>query len=197
MMEVAANSRAARKEARLRRLVTAALEEFAERGYHLTSVDDIVARARASKTTFYEFFASKEDCVRHLLEYEADALMQAVTQAAAAGTDSGDRVRRGIRGFVTACDRDRSLARLLLVESVGLSDEVEAARRAVQGRFHKLVSEEARRSAARGTLAPEVDPDLFGWAVVGAVSEATAHLLAEQPGDPERLIAGLCRIFAP
>lgn len=188
----------ARREARLRRLVDAALAEFATRGYHETSVDHIVARARASKTTFYEFFSSKEDCVRNLLQGEAASLMQAVSAAAATGQDSADRVRRGIRAFIEGCDADRPLARLLLVESVGLSAEVEAARHEVQGRFQRLVAEEAHRSAARGTFPSGVDPEVFGWAVVGAVSEAAAHhLAAREAGDAETLIASLCRIFAP
>jgi len=44
-----------------RRLVRAAIEEFAARGYYHTSVEDIVRKARTSRTAFYAFFDNRED----------------------------------------------------------------------------------------------------------------------------------------
>ena len=46
-----------------RRLVRAAIEEFAARGYHHTSVEDIVRSARTSRTAFYAFFDNREDAM--------------------------------------------------------------------------------------------------------------------------------------
>ena len=43
-----------------RRLVRAAINEFAARGYHRTSVEDIVRSARTSRTAFYAFFDNRE-----------------------------------------------------------------------------------------------------------------------------------------
>ncbi|TMD03099.1 MAG: helix-turn-helix transcriptional regulator, partial [Chloroflexi bacterium] len=48
---------------------------FAARGYHDTSVDDIVARARMSKSAFYEQFESKEHCFREVLAQEGGDLI--------------------------------------------------------------------------------------------------------------------------
>jgi len=93
-------TRQERKEARRRRLLSAALLIMSERGYNDTSVDQVVAQARTSKTTFYEFFDSKEDCVRDLLAREGGSLIHAVTSAAAQGADHRDRMRRGITAFV-------------------------------------------------------------------------------------------------
>src|SRR5579885_2476505 len=92
-----------RREARRRRLLEAALPLFTEVGYHDTSVDDVVAEARTSKSAFYEYFESKEDCFRVLLEQEGGELIAAVNVAAAAGIDRRDRMRRGIHAFVAAC----------------------------------------------------------------------------------------------
>src|SRR5947207_244814 len=58
----------ARKEARLKlrrmRLLGAALDLFAERGYEETSVGAIVARARMSKSALYEHVKTKEHWCR-------------------------------------------------------------------------------------------------------------------------------------
>ncbi|MDQ6692554.1 MAG: TetR/AcrR family transcriptional regulator [Candidatus Dormibacteraeota bacterium] len=188
----------ARSQERRRRLLAAALEILAERGYNETSVDQVVAQARTSKTAFYEFFDSKEDCVRDLLETEGGALIHRVTSAAAQGVGHRDRMRRGIRAFVTACGEQRALARVLLVESVGISQRIESVRQELQGRFAAVVEDEVRRAGAdHDPFYAAMDPVVFGRAVVGAVNDATAHLLKGSGENRDALADGLCRIFAP
>ena len=197
-MAVPLATRQERKEARRRRLLAAALLILSERGYNETSVDQVVAQARTSKSTFYEFFDSKEDCLRDLLAREGGTLIHTVTSAAAQGAGHRDRMRRGISAFVRACAAQRELAQVLLVESVGISERIEAVREELQGRFAGVVEEEARRAAADADpFYAAVDPVVFGRAVVGAVSEATGHFLGRPGADPEALADGLCRIFAP
>lgn len=186
-----------RREARRRRIVDAALEEFSRRGFNDTSVDNIVARARASKTTFYEFFESKEDCVRVLIEREGGALINRVVATAAEGRGARDHIRRGIRAFITACHDHRALARVLLIEAVGVSGEVELARRDISARFSHVVEEEVRHAQARDPFYATVDPEVFGWAVVGAVHEAAIHYLAGAADDPIDFAERLCQVFAP
>ena len=96
----AVDPREARRAQRRPRLTQAALAIFAARGYHETSVDSIVARARMSKSAFYEQFDSKEQCFREVLAQEGGELIHAVIGAAAGGNDHRDRMRRGIRAFV-------------------------------------------------------------------------------------------------
>jgi AcrR family transcriptional regulator len=56
-----------------RRILDAALEGFAERGYHRCSIDTITGIAGCSRVSFYQYFESKEDLFRHLaLEVTAE-----------------------------------------------------------------------------------------------------------------------------
>ncbi len=48
------------------RILDAALRAFGEQGYHACSIDAITKRARCSRVSFYQYFASKEDVFRHL-----------------------------------------------------------------------------------------------------------------------------------
>ena len=190
--------RQARLEQRRRRLLQAALGLFAEQGFHPTSVEDVVGVARMSKSAFYEFFQSKEDCFCALLDQEGGAVIQEVVQAAAQGGDHRDRMRRGIRGFVGACSSSEAAARMMVVESVGLTPRVEQLRRSLQNRFAGMVADAVRRAAADGdAFYAAVDPDVFARAVVGAVNEAVGHHLAEGGGDAAAVADDLCRIFAP
>jgi|SRR5438270_7234311 len=189
--------RDARIEKRRRRIAEAALSLFAGRGYSVTSVDDVVTRARVSKSAFYEFWGSKEDCFRDVLEQEGGALMHEVLAAAATGHDHHERLRLGISRFVRSCFQRPDVARLLVVESVGLSTGVEAVRHSLQARFADAVAEEVRHALTHDSFFADKDPAVFGRAVVGAVSDAVGYYLTHPGVDADSLAASLCRIFAP
>jgi AcrR family transcriptional regulator len=191
----------ARREARLERrrlrLLRAALALFAARGYEQTSVGDIVASARMSKSGFYELFESKEQCFIETLSQEGGALIHAVVAAAAGGHDHRDRMRRGIRAFVLECYAQSAVARLMIVESVGLSAAVDEVRHQVQGRFARMVADEVRLAVSDDAFYAEHDPQVFGRAVVGAVNDAVGYFLTHPGADAESLAESLSRIFAP
>jgi len=189
--------RDARIEKRRRRIADAALALFARGGFTVTSVDDIVTRARVSKSAFYEFFESKEHCFRELLDQEGGALIRDVLANAATGHDHHERLRLGITRFVRSCFERSDVARLLIVESVGLSEGVEAVRHQLQARFADAVAEEVRHAMTHDEFYADKDPAVFGRAVVGAVSDAVGYYLTHPGVDADSLAASLCRIFAP
>jgi len=190
-----------RRDARLvrrrRRISDAALVLFATRGYNATSVEEIVERAKMSKSAFYEFFTSKEDCFRELLAEQGGALIHDVLVSAATGHNHHERLRLGITTFVRSCFEQSSVARLLIVESVGLSEAVDEVRHELQGRFADAVGEEVRHAMLHDPFYADKDPRVFGRAVVGAVSDAVGYYLTHPGMDAESLAGSLCRIFAP
>ena len=188
--------REARLEKRRGRIVSAALVLFASGGYTVTSVDEIVARARVSKSAFYEFFESKEHCFREVLADEGGALMHDVLADAASGHNHHERLRLGITRFVQSSFERSDVARLLIVESVGLSPGVERVRHELQARFADSVAEEVRH-AGHDPFYADKDPAVFGRAVVGAVSDTVGYYLTHPGVDADSLADGLCRIFAP
>jgi AcrR family transcriptional regulator len=189
--------RDARVERRRQRIAEAALTLFAGRGYTVTSVDEIVTRARVSKSAFYEFFESKEHCFRELLAEEGGALIRDVLADAGSGHSHHERLRLGISRFVRSCFERSDVARLLIVESVGLSAGVEALRRELQAQFADAVAEEVRHAMGHDAFYADKDPVVFGRAVAGAVSDAVGYFLTHPGADADSLAASLCRIFAP
>jgi AcrR family transcriptional regulator len=189
--------REARVDKRRQRVADAALYLFATRGYNVTSVEEIVARAKASKSAFYEFFTSKEHCFRELLTQEGGALIHEVLAAAAAGHNHRERLRLGISRLVHSCFERSSVARLLIVESVGLSAAVDEVRHELQGRFADAVAEEVRHAMLHDPFYADKDPQVFGRAVVGAVNDTVAYFLTHPGIEAEALAASLCGIFAP
>ena len=187
----------ARLESRRRRIANAALTLFANRGYNAASVEEIVAHAKMSKSAFYEFFTSKEHCFRELLSDEGGSLIHETLAAAATGHDHHERLRLGITTFVRSCFDQASVARLLIVESVGLSEAVDEVRQELQDRFADAVAEEVRHARPHDPFYADKDPQVFGRAVVGAVNDSVGYFLTHPDAHPEALAESLCKIFAP
>ncbi len=57
-----------KKTRRRKEIVQAAWELFGEKGFDATTIDDMTERAGLSHGTFYLYFSSKEDILRHLGE---------------------------------------------------------------------------------------------------------------------------------
>lgn len=74
--------RSSRREATRRRLLSAAEEVFAERGFHGASVEDICERAQFTRGAFYSNFASKDELVLELFHQHVARVRVAVAEAA-------------------------------------------------------------------------------------------------------------------
>ncbi|MBV8734066.1 MAG: TetR/AcrR family transcriptional regulator, partial [Solirubrobacterales bacterium] len=110
------------------RLLQAAAEEFASRGYARASSESISRRAGMSKATFYEHFANKEDCIIALFDRAAEVVGKAMLEAAqAAGGDAAQRMRAATRALLRAVAEHPEFAQTLLIEIIGAGPE--AARR--------------------------------------------------------------------
>jgi AcrR family transcriptional regulator len=72
-------SRAQRKEMTRELLLDAAIDVFAEKGYHGASLDDVADAAGFTKGAVYSNFTRKSDLFRALLERESERYDQALT----------------------------------------------------------------------------------------------------------------------
>jgi hypothetical protein len=89
------------------------------------------------------------------------------------------------------------VARVLIVESVGLSAAVDEVRHELQSRFADAVAEEVRHAMGHDPFYADKDPLVFGRAVVGAVNDTVGYFLTHPGADAEALAKSLCLIFAP
>ncbi len=114
------------------RILLAARDVFAGRGYAGAGIEEIVARARVSRTTFYAFFQNKEDCLLGVFELGLDrvgrAVVQAVADAGALNLAPAERVRAEVHAVAGALAADPAMARILLIEIVGATPAAEEAR---------------------------------------------------------------------
>ena len=115
------------------RILQAAEQEFAARGYHSTSMDDIAAAAGISKPVLYDHFASKLDLYTQLTEAIRDELTGRGAAAMAGDAPPGERIRTAVDAFFTFVEERPSAARVLLFTPVGEPELVDAAREVQAG----------------------------------------------------------------
>ena len=66
-------------------IVDVALQLFAERGFHGTVVEDIARSVGISRATLYQYFASKEELFRELVEESGSAQLRVMRRLARLG----------------------------------------------------------------------------------------------------------------
>jgi AcrR family transcriptional regulator len=84
---------------RRERILAAAEEIFADRGYHGASLDEIAKASGTSKALIYEHFDSKRELHDTLLTEHAGELFRRFASIAAGGTRGEDRLRAGVDAF--------------------------------------------------------------------------------------------------
>lgn len=115
--EVSGSEISSSKEYRRRSAVMrAGLEVFTEKGFHLTSMDDIAERAGVSKPILYQHFSSKHELYLGILDERVEAIVQQVRGAIEAASTNKTRLEAAISCYFTLVD-DADLGYRLIFES--------------------------------------------------------------------------------
>ncbi len=159
------------------RLLSAAMDVFAARGYHGTVVDDIVAASGTSKGAFYHYFPSKQGIFLTLLDQLAE--MVETTVEAAIGHEQGAlaKVEAALRVVLEVVSSQRDLARILLIEAAALGPAFEQSRLGIHRQFAALIRRHLDRAVAEGAIPPqETQTPATVW--IGAINEVITQQLA-------------------
>jgi AcrR family transcriptional regulator len=100
------------------RIVAGLAEEVSEKGYRAVTVADIVKRAGIARNTFYDNFASKEDCFLAAQQYAMSAALEQVVGAAGEIGQWPRRVEAGLAAFLRFVVEEPALARTCMVEAL-------------------------------------------------------------------------------
>jgi AcrR family transcriptional regulator len=165
------------------RIIDAMIESCAEKTYAATTITDIVARARISRTTFYKQFDDKRSCFDSTI---ADCIEQLQKAAGASHSDAdspGDAARKAAGAVLEAMAARPGLAQLLTGDALAVDPKaVDRYRKATIPALEALWSKEGGKAEKRG------DPHLaFGQAQVLILNKIAS-------GETERLPAILPEI---
>jgi AcrR family transcriptional regulator len=182
------------------RLVRAAINEFSKRGYHRTSVEDIVRSAHTSRTAFYAFFDNREAAMYSALQESLRGLLDAVRKDLRSARPDQSRIEIGVTAFVGYLVSDPAAARILLLEGIGTSPEVNALRARVRNQVSSVVTDIWEAYDPEAAASPEAAAVAVG--VFGLLLESMLHLvendrLDEAPAHVPALVSAVERMLAP
>ena len=118
---------------RRQRILDAAVEAFAARGYEAASMSEIAASAGITKPVLYDHFASKRRLFVELMETIRDELVGRGARAMGTDLPLEARFRAAVTAFFTYVEAHPAAARVLLVTPRGDPELVDAARRVQDG----------------------------------------------------------------
>jgi AcrR family transcriptional regulator len=171
---------AARKEARRKLILDAATCLFGSSGYHAATVPMIVAEAHSSIGSFYAHFRNKEDVFAAVLEELGERVSELIHQARASEPDPRLGIRCAVESVFLHLAQNPLEARILIVESSGLSPALEELRRELIRRHTSLILE---IMASRPDAFCQMNPVIAARCLVGAVFESLYSWLEQNPID--------------
>ncbi len=164
---------------------------FAERGFHPTSVSDIVGAIGVGKGVFYWYFQSKDELLSELLKSGHHELRKRQQQAIGDEPDPLRRIERGIAAslawfaehrdyfsIIQSAATDETFAPVLhRNEEIGLSD----------------TARHLKEAMADGRIADQ-DPDMLARAIHGVIGRLTRDYVIERNEDVD-VVAELAQSF--
>lgn len=172
----------ARPETR-ERILEAAAEVFAEKGYYAAAVDDIVKVSNTSKGSFYNFFPSKQAIFLALIDRLDARVVERIEKAIAQERGALRKVDAALRAFLDDFARHRRLARILLIEAAGLGHAFNERLFTTHTRFARLIQKHLQHAVDEGSI-PSIDTELAAFAWLGAVNEVVLRWLYTGEPDP-------------
>ncbi|SDB95664.1 DNA-binding transcriptional regulator, AcrR family [Raineyella antarctica] len=182
------DGRTARRLATRERLLDAALELFAERGYSATSMDDVADRAGVSKGTVFYNFGSKQALGLAVVQ-QAAARISAVADQARTPYAGWEALNATILAMLRAFDADPATCQVLFTELFRAerpwSDQLPAARATLVAPVATVIAEvhAERATAGRTTATPDAAQfEMIAVAVVGALVFSALDRATFHPG---------------
>lgn len=167
-----------------RRLIDAALAEFADHGLDGARIDGIVRRAGVSKQLFYYYFESKAEIYELALETMAEWSISRILDQDLAGMDAEDALRHFFRSIFDQYIEMPVLIRFTIDEDhhAGAHISTRNKLRSMTPTLVGIVSGLLTRGEAAGVFRPAVDAEFFYTATLlmlrGCfVSSCTAALM--------------------
>jgi AcrR family transcriptional regulator len=160
-----------RKDARPQELLAAALEQFVERGYAATRLEDVAKRAGVSKGTLYLYFANKEELFKAVVRDNIVATIgQAEQDAATFDGPSGELLGALLmKWWEEICATPLGgITKLMLAEGNNFPELAQFYNHEVVARGSSLFTRVLARGVERGEFRP-LDPVIMTQVLIAPV----------------------------
>jgi AcrR family transcriptional regulator len=175
---------------RRQQLLDVALEVFAERGFHPTSMNDLAEAAGVTKPVLYQHFTSKRELYLELLDTVGTRLHDAIVSATADAAGPRQQVEQGFAAYFRFVAGHQAAFKVLFGGGTRRDEEFATYARRVEEAIADLIS-----SLIDVEGLPEGERRLLAYGIVGLAEGASRHwLLDDATGDPDALAGRIAEL---
>lgn len=172
---------AKRKQAHRAKILQMGIRLFGKQGYHATTVPRIVRAAGSSTGSFYFYFRNKDDIFASALEAIGEQIAIVLNKAiASAQGNTISQMQLAVEAFILFLAEHPDEARILIIESSGLSARLAKVRRSIIASHCRSV--EKALASISGSL-QKLNPRVIASCWVGAVLESVYQWLESPIGN--------------
>ncbi len=175
----------AQRAERRAQILLEARRVFAEKGYHGTSIQDIISAAGIARGTFYLYFEGKRVIFEEILD---DLLIEIRSKIQGISLESEDppdvQLLRTLERVLQVLVENRDLTVILLRQAVGLDPEFDQKLQEFYGRVRGIIVVSLTIGMDLG-LVRSVDAPLVAACILGSVKEVLGDIVLQDdiPGD--------------
>jgi AcrR family transcriptional regulator len=168
------------------RLLDGLAQSIVERGYRETTVADVVRIAKTSKRTFYDQFASKEECFIELLRANNEDLIVTIRGAVDPEAQWDDQVRGAAGAYVDHIASRPAITLSWIREAPALGAVALPLHRLAMGQLTDMLVDLTDSPGFRRAALPPIDRPL-ALILLGGLRELTA-LTVEAERDAREIL---------
>lgn len=173
-----------------RELLDGALEVFAESGFGSATVENIAARAGASKVTLYAYFPDgREELFRELYEEVNNELIDRITEVYKGDGDFVSHVVEATSALLDIAQRPL-IGRFYSIDDPALDQALTPVRGHASRVCAEFISADLAAGQAAGTVKTHVSPEAIGELLVGAMGSALSEV-ARGRTSPSDILAAI------
>ncbi len=171
-------------------ILNAALHEFAAKGFHATSMNDVARTGGVTKPVLYQHFASKRALYLALIDDVAASMLETIGKATTDAPDGQNQTQSGIIAYFEWMAANRTSFVLLFGSGARRDEEFSAALRNIE----RLIAD---------AIAPLIDAGLdrehqrrIAYALVGMSEGVSRYLIANGESFDPALVGSQLANFA-
>jgi len=184
------------REQKRQRILRAAIDVFASKGYFAARMTDVAEAAQVADGTLYLYFEGKEHLLMSIFDSVLGRFIERLDEEIAKIDDPGEKLSIMVRLHLETLGRDHALAHVLQIETRHSRRFMSLFTRGKLGEYLNRVRDIIMEGQESGVFRGDISPGLATNLVFGAVDEiVTSWLLAERPGDLVRHHRPLVRML--
>ena len=194
---------AAREQEVRDRILDAAARVFAEKGYHSSTIADVVRESGLSVGAIYTYFSGKDELIRLTCEDIASRGLDELAARLAPATTTAERLAIAIRLYVETIDEyDGAPGQISLVQAWAEADREPVVREMLVGRRERLAGAGQlllRQGVINGELPATLDVDAVTRGILALLDGLMLQRIeagdAYRPADLERRATAIVELL--